>query len=219
MRDACEPWNDPAVRGAVLLTWLLVACAQSRAPHEADRAAGADQASGGAGRPAAAGSGAGTAPVVAIRDAGESVPCTPDTRPGQACDEPYCQPVQCGVQGQLECIDGTWAPLGAPNASAADISPWSFQCEGDAGSGFCSLVGQCCGDPSASSGCPTENGCRFCPATQPIDGEPCTLPAACDGHSGLKVIDCYYRCCCYGGPAWAQCDGERWRISSNCSSK
>jgi hypothetical protein len=152
-----------------------------------------------------------------------AVPCSAETRPGDACDSTLgaeCSVTHCGVRRPLSCSDGAWAL--APSSWQSESSPFDFVCtpEADESTDFCENTPQCCGqeleDPSA---CALEGGCELCPAEEPVDGAPCTLPPACDGQPEPRVIDCYYECCCYGSATWAQCDGERWHIDSNCTPK
>ena len=77
-------------------------------------------------------------------------------------------------------------------------------------------TGACCGEILPKNDVHTEApSCDLCPQGAPDDGAPCSLPDDC----APSVIDCFYKCCCYGTTIWAQCDGKRWHVATNCSSK
>ena len=77
-------------------------------------------------------------------------------------------------------------------------------------------VGACCGELRPRNRAPIEPAsCELCPQFAPEAGAPCSLPDDCTP----RLIDCFYSCCCYGSTTWAQCDGETWHVTTDCSPK
>lgn len=199
-----------------LIICLLAACADARRVGEPEQAS----------PPSAGLEASATSNTTQPRDADNeaaTIACTRQTRPGDPCDPALgdqCLARHCGATLPLECRADSWQLVQL--SWQGESSPYDFMCAlGDEDSNsFCTNQVHCCGEAvEQPSDCPIESGCRFCPATEPVDGTPCTLPPACDVSPDLQVIDCYYSCCCYGQASWAQCDGTRWHIITNCSPK
>ena len=154
--------------------------------------------------------------------------CTGNEQLGEACnfdcqvdaassDALGCWGRHCGITSYLVCVDGSWQ---IRQATQGGSTPWDFACAPDQQGAveIASITrGQCCGEP-VSNAVPSE--CRYCPADAPVDGAACNLPGTCNSDAGAPtVIDCFYTCCCYGSVTWAQCDGQRWHVTTDCSSK
>jgi hypothetical protein len=141
-----------------------------------------------------------------------SRPCGPDELPGQPCEDPRCWGTRCGVRFNLACLGGTWT-VDSPALA------WELVCPPGSESVFSVSEidkGACCGDLRPRNDVHTEPpSCEYCPEAAPQDGDACGLPDECMP----QLIDCFYDCCCYGTTTWAQCDGERWHVATNCSSK
>jgi hypothetical protein len=151
--------------------------------------------------------------IVLGGDTGQLAPgpfdCIESDRPGEPCSRSLCRGQSCGTPFELACVDGVWTIAGSAAAFEKPCPPGN-----EHATNIADIVsGACCGaqvprnDDTAS--------CNLCPEGEPRDGDPCELPADCSP----AVIDCFYRCCCYGHTTWAQCDGERWRVETDCSSK
>ena len=112
----------------------------------------------------------------------------------------------------LVCTDGVWS-------ADASLLAWALECP--KGNESASEVGDietgaCCGEVLPKNDVYTEPpSCDLCPASAPQDGESCSLPDAC----APRIIDCFYKCCCYGSTIWAQCDGQQWHVATDCSAK
>jgi hypothetical protein len=181
-------------------------------------------ASGSGERPSSGGSTGGTGAQGGSTDGG--CVCTGSEKAGEACssscdadspDAPWCLARHCGVVGHLVCVEGIWELLGHTEGTT---TPWDFVCapEEEGAYGITEITqGQCCGARVSSATDPLE--CRYCPAAAPVDGSSCNLPAECGGDASSRIIDCFYRCCCYGHRKWAQCDGQRWHVVTDCSPK
>lgn len=138
--------------------------------------------------------------------------CTPSDAPGKPCDASHCLGKRCGVLFQLTCEDGVWR--------SRDASPaWELVCPVPIETvyGLEDIhQGACCGDTLPRNDVLTEpHSCSSCPDAAPMDGDPCHLPSDCSP----PLIDCFYRCCCYGYLTWAQCDGKQWHVATACSDK
>lgn len=141
-----------------------------------------------------------------------SRPCTARDAPGKRCDAPRCLGERCGVRFELFCMEGAW---GSGDSSLA----WDLVCP-VASEPIYDIrdikQGACCGDVLPRRDLYTEpNSCSLCPEAAPVDGDPCALPDDCKP----AIIDCFYKCCCYGNLTWAQCDGQEWHVATNCSAK
>jgi len=136
--------------------------------------------------------------------------CTETDRPGTPCTKDTCWSARCGVRFSLTCLDGVWV-LG-------DDSPaLELVCSPD--EEFVSSLGDldsgaCCAERLPREELGNAHSCSLCPPQEPRDGQACSLADDCSP----KLIDCFYRCCCYGTTSWAQCDGQTWHVASNCSS-
>jgi hypothetical protein len=141
-----------------------------------------------------------------------SRPCLDRDVPGAACEDPRCWGTRCGVRFDLACEGGAWSSGGSSLA-------WELSCP--AGDEPINDIGEletgaCCGKLLPKNDVHTEpNSCSLCPDAAPDDGAACSLPDDC----ATPIIDCFYRCCCYGDTVWAQCDGKRWHVATNCSPK
>ncbi|HET9952963.1 MAG TPA: hypothetical protein VFQ61_00595 [Polyangiaceae bacterium] len=138
--------------------------------------------------------------------------CSEGDVPGAQCEDPHCFGRRCGVRVDLVCRNGSWKNL---NSSLA----WDLTCprgnEGVTDVGEI-VTGACCGEELPKNDVFTEPpSCNLCPDAAPNDGDSCSLPNDC----APAIIDCFYECCCYGETIWAQCDGKRWRVATNCSDK
>lgn len=138
--------------------------------------------------------------------------CQENDMPGAPCAAGRCYGIRCGVRFELSCKGGAW--------KRGDSSPaWELACP--AGNESVSNVGDivtgvCCGELLPKNDVYSEPpSCNLCPEAAPDDGAPCSLPDEC----APSVIDCFYKCCCYGDTIWAQCDGKRWHAATNCSDK
>lgn len=209
--------------GAFLTVWLLSCARATGSPEDGGQRPEPDRVSEGsaaadAGADPGVDAGSSTAP-----DPAPGVPCSSQPRPGDRCDtaaSEQCFTANCGARNLLECAGGAWQLVGLDWQGAS--SPFDFQCapEDEAATDYCQNHVQCCGLPLAeASGCPIEGGCGLCPAEEPVEGTPCSLPSACDGYEGPRVLDCFYPCCCYGEATWAQCDGSTWHLNTNCTPK
>lgn len=141
---------------------------------------------------------------------GNGRPCKQGEMPGSPCDAPQCWGTRCGVDFRLICKDGAWVPGKSPNV-------WNMVCPmSEPVPGLDQIrTGACCGQPLPRNSPQEPPSCSECPQTAPMDGEPCSLRDSC----APKLIDCFYKCCCYGFTVWAQCDGRRWRLATSCSDK
>jgi hypothetical protein len=131
--------------------------------------------------------------------------------PGAPCQDERCYGTRCGVRFDLLCENGAWSSAGSSLA-------WELVCpSAEPIFDIAGIeVGACCAEHLARNDLYTEpQSCELCPPGAPVDGEPCSLPDDC----APAVIDCFYKCCCYGNTTWAQCDGERWHVATNCSPK
>lgn len=139
-------------------------------------------------------------------------PCRAADVPDAPCEDSRCGGTRCGVSFELICKDGAWSSASSPLA-------WELVCpvKDEAVYDIRDIkAGACCGELLAKNDVYTEPpSCNLCPEAAPNDGSPCSLPSDC----APAVIDCFYKCCCYGTTTWAQCDGERWHVATNCSSK
>jgi hypothetical protein len=165
---------------------------------------------GGSGGTSDAGSSAGTS------DAGvqRTRECGPADLPGAPCTPGTCFGTRCGIRFDLECTAGEWQVRRLDGESTA----WDFVCppENEPVFDLSQITrGQCCGEPGRGTELPPSEGCGYCPETAPNDQDSCALPADCSP----RIVDCFYSCCCYGTVTWAQCDGERWHVTTNCSWK
>jgi hypothetical protein len=198
----------------------LLSCAQTTTSSSAGAPSPATEQPSGHGAPgvdASTGVGARAKPDASLMSS-----CTSEARPGDGCDPlgdvGGCGVFHCGARSTLDCRDGHWELQ--PQSWQHESSPLDFVCgpEQAEARDFCTGQVQCCGRPvQQASECPVEGGCELCPPTEPRDGAACTLPTACDGQAAPRVIDCYYKCCCYGQATWAQCDGERWHLNTQCT--
>jgi hypothetical protein len=167
---------------------------------------------GSAGVGGSAGAGASSAGAPAIDIPPSSPRCLAQDAPGAPCGYPACWGTRCAIRFDLTCDGGVW--------SARDSTlAWDLVCP--AGNDSVNSLGDiemgaCCGELLPKNDLHTEPpSCDLCPGDAPDDGDPCSLPDDC----APAVIDCFYKCCCYGNTTWAQCDGTRWRVVTNCSSK
>lgn len=138
--------------------------------------------------------------------------CTPSDAPGVACSAPRCWGQRCGVRFDLTCKNGIW--------DSGDSSlAWELVCpvSTDLNNDIRGIdQGACCGELLPRNDVYTEPAsCSLCPETTPKEGDACSLPSSC----APAIIDCFYKCCCYGTLTWAQCDGTRWHVATNCSPK
>jgi hypothetical protein len=133
--------------------------------------------------------------------------CGVDDRPGAPCEKPSCGSSRCGVAFHLTCHEGVWVlekPSAAFELTCAAEDEFSY--------GLPDLTSaRCCGEQRPRA----EGSCELCPTEAPENGDACTLPDDCSP----RVLDCFYSCCCYGTTTWAQCDGERWHVATDCSGK
>lgn len=138
--------------------------------------------------------------------------CAPQDEPGSACNFPRCWGDRCGVHFELTCVNGVWDSRGSSLA-------WELVCPvpGSSVSDVGDIEqGACCGKTLPRNDVHSEPpSCNLCPDLEPRDGEPCSLPDDC----APALIDCFYKCCCYGNVTWAQCDGKQWHVATNCSGK
>jgi len=143
---------------------------------------------------------------------GTSRPCEEGDVPDAPCEDSRCWGTRCGVRFDLICKDGVWSSADSPLAWEL-VCPVSDEAIYDVRD---IKMGACCGELLAKNDVHTEPpSCNLCPEAAPNDGSPCSLPSDC----APAIIDCFYKCCCYGTTTWAQCDGERWHVATNCSSK
>jgi hypothetical protein len=116
------------------------------------------------------------------------------------------------VRFDLTCKDDTWD-------SGDSTLAWELVCPVPSDSVYDVgdiKEGACCGEVLPRNDVYSEPpSCDLCPAMAPRDGEPCSLPDDC----APAIIDCFYKCCCYGNVTWAQCDGTEWHVATNCSDK
>jgi hypothetical protein len=162
---------------------------------------------------------AGDAPASSARAGGPLVdptlpsrPCGPDELPGQPCEDLRCWGTRCGVHFNLACVAGTWA-VDYPALAWELVCPTGNESIYDLGE---IDIGACCGDLRPRNDVDTQPpSCEHCPEAAPQDGDACRLLDDCMP----QLIDCFYDCCCYGNMTWAQCDGERWHVATNCSGK
>jgi hypothetical protein len=201
----------------LLLSWVVVLAAScGRTAHDVGEKPAPSQSAGEASHglpPSQAGSGtssAGAPPT--IDPIGVTRPCAPSDAPGEPCDGSGCWGRRCGVRFDLTCKGGTWD-------SGPSVLAWQLACPvpGDSVHDIGDIEqGACCAEVLPRNDVYSEPpSCDLCPQAAPQDGEPCSLPAEC----APPMIDCFYKCCCYGSLTWAQCDGERWHVATNCSSK
>ena len=143
---------------------------------------------------------------------GDSRACQERDVPGAPCKDPRCYGTRCGVRFDLVCEGGAWR-------SGDSSLAWELVCPAGSDSIYDIhdiKTAACCREVLPKNDVYTEaNSCNLCPADAPDDGASCSLPNDC----APPVIDCFYKCCCYGNTIWAQCDGERWHVATNCSSK
>lgn len=131
--------------------------------------------------------------------------------PGQPCQDGTCWSARCGVRFQLACQAGTWIVDGSALAFDMVCQP-----EDEFTSAITDITtGACCSDWRPRNNPAEPPSCELCPAETPRDGEACSLPSDCS----VPILDCFYDCCCYGTMAWAQCDGQHWRVATDCSGK
>lgn len=150
------------------------------------------------------------APSIQVGDDGR--PCQPEDVPGQPCDTARCWGNRCGIHFELTCEEEAWD-------SGSYGTAWELVCPVTSGSIFgidAIEEGACCGETLSRNDVYTEpQSCSLCPDAAPRDGDPCSLPSDC----APPIIDCFYKCCCYGNLTWAQCDGTEWHVATNCSDK
>lgn len=137
--------------------------------------------------------------------------CRTTDLPGEPCEEALCWSSRCGVHFQLACQDGAWV---------VDGSSLAFEMMCQTSDEFAYDIrdittGACCNDRIPRNEAREPPSCELCPGVAPRDGEACALPDSCSP----RIIDCFYSCCCYGTTTWAQCDGERWHVATDCSGK
>ena len=197
----------------LLAAVLVLGASCGRTSHDAIGSGGAgaaDATNSSSGKSGAESTPAG-APAI-IDPSGAARPCVPQDAPGQPCDAERCWGSRCGVPFMLTCHEGTW--------ESADSSPaWELVCPAPPESVYDIddiKQGACCGSLLPRNDVYSEPpSCGLCPDTAPQDGDLCSLPNDC----APAVIDCFYKCCCYGDLIWAQCDGKAWHVATNCSPK
>ena len=147
-----------------------------------------------------------------ITDPTTSLSCQETDVPGAPCEDARCYGTRCGVRFDLVCKGGAWS-TGDSSLAWELVCPATDEPIYDIGG---IKAGACCGELLPKNDVHDEPpSCNLCPQAAPDDGAPCSLPDDC----APPVIDCFYDCCCYGNTTWAQCDGKRWRVATNCSSK
>lgn len=144
-----------------------------------------------------------------ITDQPASRSCQEADVPGAPCEDPRCHGARCGVRLELNCEGGAWSNRDSSLAWEL-VCPASDEPIYDVGD---VKAGACCGQLLPKSTQPPS--CSLCPEAAPDDGALCSLPDDC----APPLIDCFYKCCCYGNTTWAQCDGKRWHVATNCSAK
>ena len=138
--------------------------------------------------------------------------CDETDVPGAPCKDARCYGTRCGVRFNLACKGGAWSS-GDSSLAWELVCPVGNEPIYDIGE---LKTGACCGELLPKNDVYTEPpSCNLCPEGAPVDGAPCSLPEDC----APPVIDCFYKCCCYGNTIWAQCDGKRWHVATNCSGK
>lgn len=151
------------------------------------------------------------APAI-VDPSGAARPCAPQDAPGQPCNAVRCWGDRCGVHFELNCKDGAWDE-GDSSLAWELVCPVPSESVYDIGD---IEQGACCGSVLPRNDVYSEPpSCDLCPAATPRDGDPCSLPDDC----APPIIDCFYKCCCYGNLTWAQCDGQQWHVATNCSGK
>lgn len=102
--------------------------------------------------------------------------------------------------------------------SEDDALAWQLVCPvpSDAVSSLPEITrGACCGSTLPRNELDEPPSCSLCPDEAPRNGDPCSLADDCVP----ALIDCFYKCCCYGSVTWAQCDGKTWHVPTECSEK
>lgn len=140
-----------------------------------------------------------------------SRPCQSGDVPDAPCEDSRCWGTRCGVRFDLVCQHGAWSSADSPLAWEL-VCPVVDEAIYDVGN---IEIGACCGDVLPKNNYSDPPSCNLCPEGAPQDGSPCSLPDECTP----PIVDCFYKCCCYGNTIWAQCDGERWRVATNCTGK
>jgi len=191
----------------------MLAANCGRAEHDAGEMPLPSQAAGEPSTAGTSGSATSSAGAPAIIDTiGGPRPCSPSDTPGERCENLRCWGKRCGVRFDLTCKDGAWD-------RGESTLAWELSCPVPIDSVYDVgdiQQGACCGAVLPRNDVYQEPpSCNLCPQAAPQNGEPCSLPAEC----APPIIDCFYKCCCYGDLTWAQCDGERWHVATTCSDK